>query len=376
MKHDWTKKEINFHNGLKEYLKKINREINHYKVATEPDARAIYRLLGKAGSLAPSWPSRYGGKELPYRANAFVAEQMVLHNISETLYVLSVLFVGGIILMEGTPEQKIKYLPRLASGDIFFSILYSEEGAGSDLANLKTVATKINDEHFSINGSKLYSLKSLQADYALCLARTSSHESKYKGLTIFIVPLADSKVTIKSIAGLADESFCRVDFNGLIVKRDNILGEMGQGWSVVNKAISLERTGLDFLIKAIKWYSLINQVLKLQTNDKIKHAKLRLFYEKIVNAKLYVYKLLDHFERHQAIDEGQASIAKLVCSELAVSVVNYAFHEINLSTLISKNDDSLLYSQLDSAFRESPGLTLSAGTSQMMLETIARYNLN
>ena len=325
--------------------------------------------------MAPSWPPCYSGLGLPYRTNAQVAEQMILEHISETLYILSIHFAGGILLLCGTDEQKQYYLPKLARGEIFFSILYSEENAGSDLGNLTSTATALEGGYFKLNGTKVYSLKSKQSDYALCAARTNKTASKYQGITIFIVPLNAKGVSIEHMPSISDEQFCRVTFNDVCVPEANILGQPDEGWSIINKAISLERTGLDFLIKAIKWSCSVDQAISILMPEKQIVEEFNMLKQQINHARQYVYQLLDYFDHYSKIDELEASVSKLTCSELATAIVNFAYRQLNLIALLSSNEGELVYKALDSAFREAPGLTLSAGTSEMMLETIANQIL-
>lgn len=365
------------------FEKKFSKEIKKIKIThkskhidKEPDARVIYKLLGERSLLTPSWPAQYGGLELPHKTNAIVAEQLVLNGISESLYVLSIHFAGGILLLNGNQEQKDFYLPQLSRGELFFSILYSEQQSGSDLSNLITTAQVFDKNNYVINGEKVYSLKSTQADYALCAVRTNQDISKYQGISLFIISLKTPGIQIEIMPTISDEQFCKVKFEEVIVAKNNLLGEINQGWSVINRAISLERTGLDYLIKAIKWHCTIKEIMPLINNSKKNTDKFNLLTQRLLNAKQYVYQLLDYFNINKRINEVDASIAKLICSELASEIVDFSYNELNILKLLTIDNTSReKYQILDSAFRETPGLTLSAGTTEMMLEAIANHAL-
>ncbi len=367
--------EISFMKKLSSELKQIKSNHKQGGKNNEPDARTIYKFLGEKKLLTPSWPIKYGGLGLPHRINAIVAEQLVLNGISESLYVLSILFAGGILLLNGSQEQKDFYLPQLSMGQIFFSILYSEKLSGSDLSNLTTTAQAADEDNYVINGEKVYSLKSTQADYALCAARTNHHVSKYQGISLFIIPLKTGGIQVEIMPTISDEQFCKVKFEDVTVAKNNLLGEIDQGWSVMSRAISLERTGLDFLIKAIKWHRTIREIMQLINKNKKNIDKFSLLTQRLWNAKQFVYRLLDYFNDHKKINEVDASIAKLICSELAVEIIDFSYDELNLLGLLTADSYRKKYQILDSAFREAPGLTLSAGTTEMMLEAIANHVL-
>jgi alkylation response protein AidB-like acyl-CoA dehydrogenase len=303
-----------------------------------------------------------------------VFEEMAHHKIGDTLQVLSVLFAGNLILRMGTQYQKQKYLKKLAQGQIFMSILYSEIEAGSDLAGLQSMAIPIGDDFYELTGTKTYNLKSMQADYALCAARTNSGLSKYDGISLFIVDLKTKAVQIKKLPTLSNESYCEVHFEKALVHKSDIIGEVDKGWAMLNDALGLERTGLDLLAKLLKWIELLSSIIKLQCCISEKKAT-DLYNQlnfKITNAKYFVYQILMSLDNRQTLPEIVAATAKYHMGELAYEAIQKIVLVVDWLKLSSIDNGKQHIKTLELALRETPGLTLSAGASEIMLETISR----
>lgn len=354
---------------IREKLKEVQNN------GPEWDGRDIYKLLGKKGLLAPNWAKQYGGLDKSWHEVGILAEELSISGVPEALYILSVLICGNVILMCGTEEQKERYLPALAKGSQYATVLYSEPKSGSDLSSLETRAESDGDNSYLLYGRKVYSMKTHLADYGLCAARTSKNISKYDGLTVFMMPLRQKGVTIKPIPSLSDESLFEVVLDGVQVYDHEIIGSKDNGWSVINRALTVERTGLDYYIRARRWFNLAShhmvENLKYSENSYVEFARLEF---KLDCSRYLTYQILEQLECNGAIDESLAAISKWYASELACEIVWKAHSLIGLDAAVT-NHKSLL-GGLEAAYREAPGLTLSAGTSEMMLESISKFRLN
>ena len=192
----------------------VQRELARFHGSDEhePDARRLYRELGRLGLLAVNWPQEYGGRDLSLLDAGRVVEELVRAGVPDTLHVNTIQIVGLFLLLAGTPEQKTTYLPAFASGEKFASVLYTEPGAGSDLASLRTTAVEDGDG-WRLNGTKVFSLKSDVTDVGLCAARTSMEENKLAGITLFLVDLHAEGVRRAVLPSFADEQFHRVELH-------------------------------------------------------------------------------------------------------------------------------------------------------------------
>jgi alkylation response protein AidB-like acyl-CoA dehydrogenase len=343
------------------------------------DPRKIYQILGEQGLLAPNLPKEYGGLDKSLFETAALIEEMSLNGVPESLHVLSVLIVANLLYLSATKVQKQKYLPELATGEKFACILYSEPKIGSDLSALETKASLCKDGTYQLYGRKVYSMKTHLSDYGLCAARTSNKSSKYEGLTLFMVPLDSKGVTINAIPSLSDESLFEVILDGVTVTEDDIIGKKDEGWSIINKALSVERTGLDYYVRAIRWFNLIFERAIMDNeveseNFLIEFSRLKC---KLDSSRYLTYKVLDQLESTGSVDESLAAISKWYSSELACEIVWKGLELRGIKASLSEEHGyNPLYGSLEAAYREAPGLTLSAGTSEILLESISKFQLN
>lgn len=379
MNFDFTPEQQRFQQEVIDLLqssefKKLQERIK--KGPSEWDAREAYRLLGKYQLLAPNLPKELGGRGGSFIEVGILSEELTRNGVPEALYVLSVLIVGNLLYTSGTKEQHLKYLTEIASGSKYFIILYSEPKAGSDLSSLETTANINADGSYTLYGRKVYSMKTNQADYALCAARTSKRSSRYEGLTVFIVPLKQNGVHIHRIPSLSDEAMFEVILDGVSVGAADILGEKDEGWAIINQALALERTGLDYFIRAQKWFQLSLNLLQekeMLSNESVQLEAARLKC-KLDCSRYLTYRILGRLDKNFSVDEAIAAISKWYASELAHEVT-WKFHSLLGVDMFSESPFSH-YGGFEAAYREAPGLTLSAGTSEMMLESISKFCLN
>lgn len=334
----------------------------------EPDVRPLYRLLGKRGLLAVSWPAEYGGRAAGHTEAAVVIEELVHGGVPDMLHVLSIQIVGLFLLQAGSPEQRARYLPALAAGERFATVLFTEPGAGSDLAALDTRATRDGDG-YRLSGIKVYGLKSAVAGLALCAARLDEGHSKYDGICLFLVDLAAPGVRRSHIASIADDQFDRVELNDVRVEAEALVGAEGEGWSLLTRCLANERIGLDYSLKASTWYRAALCGIDATDADGALLATIGRYGAAVDSGRLMAWQTISGLDRGET-DPVAAAMAKYHTSETAQQVAVWA---------------SLLYgggyrsrdlplgerAVLEAAYREAPGLTLSAGTSQIMLEVVA-----
>ncbi|WP_433493615.1 acyl-CoA dehydrogenase family protein [Micromonospora sp. CA-248089] len=342
----------------------------------EPDAREVYRHLGRLRLLAPNWPEEYGGDGLGHSAAAIVYEELVRADVPDTLHVNTIQIVALFLLLAGSPEQKAAHLPAMARGERFASVLYTEPEAGSDLGGLRTTATRDGDG-WRLDGVKVFSLKSDITDLGLCAARTGSGAGRYDGITLFLVDLHADGVARSRIPSIADEQFHRVELTGVRVGPDAVLGEVGQGWPLLSQALAIERTGLDYTLKAERWYEAA--VAGLGHDDSPAEAALLVdagrFDARLAASRALAWSVLTRLEATDTADEAATAVAKLYSSELAQEVAGWAVGVHGLGyhpAVLGRRRADVL----EAAYREAPGLTFSAGASEVMLQIIANLALD
>lgn len=332
----------------------------------EPDMRSLYRLLGDLGLLAVHWPREFGGAGRPHTDFAIVAEELVRAGVPDTLHVNTIQIVGQFLLMAGTTEQKRRHLPALALGERFASVLYTEPDAGSDLGALRTVAEPDGDG-YRITGTKVFSLKTRFVDYGLCAARTSPETGKYQGISLFLVDLNAPGVTVSVIPGVSDEQFHHVELDSVPVSGDDLIGQRDQGWPLLNKALAIERTGLDYYLKAERWLGAALDVLADRHDADAYLEQIGRWDGELTADHALAWEVLTGIADDR-VDEVAAAVAKYHSSELAQSIALWAADLPSPEQRANRTEAAVI---LDSAYREAPGLTLSAGTSEVMLQIVA-----
>ncbi|MCZ7428582.1 acyl-CoA dehydrogenase family protein [Micromonospora sp. WMMA1949] len=325
----------------------------------ERDERPLYRFLGAAGLLAPHWPRGYGGGGGDARCGVIALEELMRAGIPDTLLVNSILTVGQLILSCGRDDQRDDLLPRLARGEIFASILYTEPGAGSDLGALTTAAEPVTDG-FRITGSKAFNL-SERCDVGLCAARTSPASTRYDGLSLFLVDLRAPGVRIERMPSLPDEQFTLVHLDGVAVDQAALIGALDDGFALLTRALAFERTGFDFALRAARWFDLAGRATPDDPDELERTGR---YGAGVAAARLLAWQASLAVAGGDA-DPTRAPVAKWYGSELAAAVATWALSRHGL------DDDGRLPVDVDRAYREAPGLTLAGGTSEMMLRTLA-----
>jgi alkylation response protein AidB-like acyl-CoA dehydrogenase len=349
------------------------REIHEAPRRAEPDARPVYRLLGSARALAPHWPEPLGGRGLTAVEAAIVSDELALRAVPDTLHVLSVQIAGQFLLDAGSAEQHARLLPDMAAGRTFATILYTEPGAGSDLAALETEA-RPDGTGFRLHGRKVYNPKTSQAQLGLCAARVGpSGPNKYAGLTLFLVPLDAGGVTVRPVPGLGPEQYHDVTLDGVAVGPDAVVGEVGAGWSLLTAALAAERTGMDLSARARRWLEAAAAGLAAGPAEPAGgdlEMLGRLGAEAEAGRLLAWRAALDLGDGR--LDAARAALTKWYTSVTAQRVAWWAADVAGLAGSLTRDDPAAaLGGTVELALAEAPGLTLSAGTSEMMLQLAA-----
>lgn len=207
-------------------------------------AQRFCRTLAEQGLLCMSWPTEFGGRDASIWEQTVVREEMWAHHEPRGAQYMGVNWVGPIIMRHGTEEQQRRHLPPIARGEVIWCQGFSEPEAGSDLASLRTTARPDGDG-WRISGQKIWTSYATMAQWCFLLARTSKGEKKQQGLTIFLVPMDDPAIQVRPIrAMLGPHHLNEVFFDDLRVTAADVLGTVGEGWSIVADVMSFERVGI------------------------------------------------------------------------------------------------------------------------------------
>jgi len=202
--------------------------------------RRWLEAMAERGWTVPDWPKDYGGGGLSANEARVLKEEMQRIGARPPLTSFGISMLGPALLAFGTEEQKRRYLPQIAHGEIRWCQGYSEPGAGSDLASLQTKAED-RDDHWLVNGQKVWTSYADKADWIFCLVRTST-ESKQGGISFLLFDMQTPGVSTRPILLISGNSpFCETFFDDVKVPKDQIVGEVNKGWNVAKYLLGHER---------------------------------------------------------------------------------------------------------------------------------------
>lgn len=200
--------------------------------------RAFYKALGVKNWLSLGWPVDHGGHGLPPIYEFLLWDEMAHARIARPP--LSAGIVAKTIIRYGTDAQKARWLEPIRTGELMFSLGYSEPEAGSDLASLRTRA-ELGPEGYRINGTKIWSSSAQDSDYLWLLCRTGEVASRAAGLSLLIVDLRAPGLRIRPMAKMSGNVFCELFFDDVIVPVDQRIGPQDGAWKMMNASLADER---------------------------------------------------------------------------------------------------------------------------------------
>jgi len=266
-----------------------------------------------------TWPEAYGGRGAGALAHYVVQEELARARAPELVGRIGVNLVGPTLLTHGTPGQRDRWLPAILRADMLFCQLFSEPGAGSDLAALATRATR-HDSGWVLDGQKVWTSYAQFADWGLCLARTDPAVRKQAGITAFVVDMSAPGVEVRPLRQLTGESdFNEVFLTGVVVPDDCVIGEVNDGWRVSSSTLTHERgtNPRQLVIHAQHLDELLRLALSQGGFDDRRTAhRLAEAFVEVKLFQLHNWRSLSRLEAGQAVGP-EGSALKLYWSEMS-----------------------------------------------------------
>ncbi|SCW60218.1 Acyl-CoA dehydrogenase [Sphingobium faniae] len=248
MKLDFTPEETAFRDEVRAFLKDalpddLRQKMINRDHLTKDDTVRWQRILNARGWAVTHWPVQYGGQAWTPAQRYIFQEEMALAHAPEGSP-FNVNMIGPVLCEFGTDAQKEQFLAATANIDIWWCQGFSEPGAGSDLASLKTMAVRDGD-HYVLNGQKIWTTQAQHADWMFGLFRTDSSGRKQQGITFLLLDMKTPGITVRPIETIDGEHDANeVFFDDVRVPVENIIGEEGKGWDVAKHLLGSERSGI------------------------------------------------------------------------------------------------------------------------------------
>ncbi len=343
-------------------------------------AMAAWReRLQSRGWVAPAWPARYGGAELPVMQQFILKEEMARLR-APRFGGVGIGWVGPTLMQFGADWMKERFIPRILNGADRWCQGFSEPGAGSDLASVQTRAVRDGDDYV-VNCQKIWTSGAHISDWMILLARTDPVAPKHKGLSYFLLDMKTSGISLSPIINMANNSgFNQVFFEDVRLPAANMVGEENRGWYVAATTLDFERSLVDL---CVEYEAIVRELVAFARSTRpaaltaeVRHALAEALIEIHVarNLSLRVVSM----QARRQIPNYEASIVKLFASELEQRMATAAFHMTGLfSGLVSRHESPWepLMGRIGRFQLHSVAATIGGGTSEVQRNIIATRGL-
>ncbi|MFI1239471.1 acyl-CoA dehydrogenase family protein [Nocardia salmonicida] len=341
--------------------------------------REVVREMGRDGWLTLSWPKEYGGQDRTTMDQLIFVEEAAIAGAPVPFLTLN--SVAPTIMQYGTEEQKKFFLPKIASGELHFAIGYSEPGAGTDLASLRTAAVRDGDD-FVINGQKMWTSLIAYADYIWLAVRTDPTAKKHKGITMLIVPTDVDGFSWTPVHTMAGPDTSATYYQDVRVPVSSVVGPENGGWSLITNQLNHERVALTSagplslaVAQTVEWAKETTLSDGRRVIDQ-EWARLNLAR---VHAKVEYLKLLN-WEIASRADLGgeaapkpwDASACKVYGTELATETYRLLMEVVGPHAYLRQDSPgAALLGRLERMHRAALILTFGGGTNEVQRDIIA-----
>jgi len=264
----FTPEEQKFREDIRAWVKdnlpaEISHKVHNALRLSRDDLQGWGKILGRKGWLGHGWPKEFGGPGWNAVQKHLFEEECALAGAPRVLPFGPVM-VAPVIMAYGNAEQQQRFLPGIASGEVWWSQGYSEPGSGSDLASLKTRAERRGDKYI-VNGQKAWTTLGQYGEWIFCLVRTSSEGKPQSGISFLLIDMKSPGVTVRPVRLLDGE--CEVNevfFDNVEVPAENLIGEENKGWTYAKHLLSHERTNIADVNRAKRELERLKRIAKTE----------------------------------------------------------------------------------------------------------------
>jgi acyl-CoA dehydrogenase len=344
-----------------------------FKFASQAQRTWMERMAGR-GWTVPDWPREYGGGGLTGAETKVLREEMRALGCRSPLDSFGIWMLGPALLRYGSEAQKREHLPRIARGEIRWCQGYSEPNAGSDLASLATRA-EVRDDHFIVNGQKIWTSYADQSDWIFCLVRTDSAR-KHEGISFVLFDMDTPGVATRPIELISGKSpFCETYFDDVKVPMANLVGELNAGWTIAKYLLTHEREMIGRVMDAEAGITLGKDAARwmgLDAQGKLPDAALRAEIAR-AEADEAAFRAMKQLFAERA-RRGEAHPAYSSALKYYGAELNKRRYELAMA---AAGSDALQWTgELAGDWLRSKGNSIEGGTSEVQLNVIAKRILD
>ncbi|GAA4528448.1 acyl-CoA dehydrogenase family protein [Amycolatopsis samaneae] len=383
MRIDYTTGQRELAGQLREYFAELMTPARRESLAAEGGEygdgvayKEIVRQMGQDGWLALGWPREYGGQARPMLDQLIFTDEAAVAGVPVPF--LTVNTVGPTIMRFGTEEQKAFYLPRIAAGELHFSIGYSEPEAGTDLASLRTRAERDGDDYV-VTGQKMWTSLIEYADYVWLAVRTDPTARKHKGLSMLIVPTSAPGFSWTKVHTVAGPGTSATYYDGVRVPVTNRIADENAGWPLITNQLNHERVALTSaapVTASLREVRAWAQTAKLPDGSRVIDAEWVRLHLARVHAHAEYLKLRNWRIAWAAaaseLGPAEASATKVFGTEFATEAYRLLMEVLGAASVVREGSPgALLRGRIERLHRSSLILTFGGGTNEVQRDIVA-----
>jgi alkylation response protein AidB-like acyl-CoA dehydrogenase len=364
---------------LAEHWTQEDQEAHHrLPIREQGSDRDFTDALAMQGWLGVSWPRQWGGQERSEFGQLAFEEEMSYQGVPNRNYACGIGIVGPALMAFGNPEQQLRFLPAFLRGEDTFCLGYSEPEAGSDLASLRTSATR-DESGWVINGTKIYTTMGDVADYVWLAARTDPNAPvKHAGISVFLVPTNTPGITIRPDIALYGHPACTVFYDNVHVSEDALVGSVNGGWKIITSALASERILMGGIVAEIRasFDQLTTYIAKSDEGSSLRRDprvrdKIGSLAADLEAARMLLMQSIELVSQGK-VPFHQAAMTKVFTSELGERLPEAALEFLGTAATFSPGvPQALLDGTFEYALRDSIYKVIGGGSNEIQRTLIA-----
>lgn len=371
---NYSAEEISFRDEVRAWLDvnlpaELKEKVDRYAHLSKDDLMRWHRILAKQGWVAPAWPREWGGTGWNL-VQRYLFEEELGYAGGPPLIPFGLTMCAPVLLRFGSEAQKKRFLPRIYHGEDFWCQGYSEPGSGSDLASLKTKAIR-KDDHYVVNGQKIWTTLAHYADWIFCLVRTDpTVEKRQEGISFLLIDMNSPGITVRPLI-LMDgaHEVNEVFFDDVKVPAENLVHDEGKGWTVAKYLLGYERMNTGRIGESKRQLAKLKELSKekqkeLRFRDRLSRLEIELIALEITNLRF-----LDRMRRTGQPPGADVSMLKIKGTEIQQGLAELAVECVDP---LAGDEKSLALQKKYLSMRKT---TIYAGSNEIQRNIIAKMTL-